>query len=104
MSREEDEARLYRSFEKYEEIVKQVLLLDELTESMDPSNVKLPILLVAIRTVGLQNPRGDNCGGTESGSVLDRESFDQAIVQTITKFLHDLNTSTIDPSPRTSNQ
>ncbi|KAJ9178118.1 hypothetical protein P3X46_010028 [Hevea brasiliensis] len=38
MSREDDDARPYSCFKKYEEIVKQVLLLDELTDSMDPKS------------------------------------------------------------------
>ncbi|EEF32453.1 uncharacterized protein LOC112536479 [Ricinus communis] len=95
MSREDDDddARLFSCFKKYEEIVKQVLLFDEMTESMDPSPR-------SSKRKTKQNCRGNNskgAGGT-NGSVLDRQSFDEVIVQTITKFLHDLNATTIDHS------
>ncbi|KDP44045.1 hypothetical protein JCGZ_05512 [Jatropha curcas] len=86
MSRQDDDARLYNCFNKYEEIVKQVILLDELTESMDPRRKT--------------KCRGNNNGG--NGSVLERESFDQVIVKTITKYLHDLNTNTIHPDDKPS--
>lgn len=51
-------------------------------------------------TFGLQkkNRRGNSNGG--NGSVVDDESFDEVIVQTITRFLHDLNTTKVD---RTTN-
>ncbi|OAY38017.1 hypothetical protein MANES_11G146100v8 [Manihot esculenta] len=94
MSREDDDnARLCSCFKKYDEIVKQVLMLDELTDSVD-SRSRLQ------KRKSKKNRRGNSNGG--NGSVVDDESFDEVIVQTITRFLHDLNTTTVDRTPNPS--
>ncbi|KAK9280069.1 hypothetical protein L1049_013754 [Liquidambar formosana] len=81
MSQQRDDERQYRCLKKYEEIVKQVLLLDELTESMEAKN-------------GMQNRRKNTNGSgasTSSTTGQDQGNINQVFVQTITRFLHDLN-------------
>ncbi|POO01237.1 hypothetical protein TorRG33x02_029910 [Trema orientale] len=81
----DDDARQYRCFNKYQEMVKQVLFLDELTDSFDPrhNTTRLP--------TQKRKQKGSSSSTNNNGSSNQQESFDQMMVQTITRFLSDLN-------------
>ncbi|WCJ41016.1 hypothetical protein M5689_021907 [Euphorbia peplus] len=87
----EDDARLYICFNKYEEIVKQVLKFDELTDTMDHRTKR------SNKGRNIVNKKGVKI------AVMESESFDQVIVETISKFVDDLNASTtVDPHAKSS--
>ncbi|RVW97329.1 hypothetical protein CK203_025938 [Vitis vinifera] len=87
--KDQDDARQYRCFKKYEEIVKQVLLIDEMTDSMD-------------HRARYQRHRRN--ATTSTTSMPEQGNIDGMLVQTITRFLNELNPNAIGSDPKPSNQ
>ncbi|KAL9416230.1 hypothetical protein AB3S75_039427 [Citrus x aurantiifolia] len=96
MSKEDDdEARFYRSFRKYEKMVKQMRRFDEIAVIMD-----------AVRSSSTKKKRNsEGQGSCSSTGVADnQENSNRLLVETITKFLNELNekdngTDINDPKP-----
>ncbi|CAJ1968524.1 unnamed protein product [Sphenostylis stenocarpa] len=79
-----DEIRLYRCARKYETIVKQ---FDELVEIMNNTTT--------IPKTRRKSRRGGASGGKASGSS-NQLNRNEVIVQTVTRFLHELRTNPTD--------
>ncbi|KAG2690177.1 hypothetical protein I3760_09G174600 [Carya illinoinensis] len=81
----EDETRLHQCAKKYEKIVKQ---FDELIEIMNSRNCQP------------KQQRGSR--GNSSTVAASQPEENEVVVQTITKFLHELKTNPTDPECSTS--
>ncbi|XP_057954466.1 uncharacterized protein LOC131148639 [Malania oleifera] len=97
MSKGDDDARQYRCLKKYEEIVKQVLLIDELTDSMDlaskmskrPKNSKGG----SSSRSGVEGGGGGGAAESEEQQQQGGDGNNKVFVDTITRFLNDLRSS-----------